>query len=139
MAYEETLKSISLDADASITLWTGVPGQPGSASPNSGFEYRFVKITGAHQAGLAVAAVNEVVVGVLNSKPQVLGQAATIAIFGVSNVEAGATVAAGDSIKPGTDGRGITAVPGTDALITAGVALGSAAVGQLFPCLLRLR
>lgn len=139
MSYEEALRTISLDADASIFEWTGVPGQPGSSTPNGGKQFRFVKVTGAHQSGLCTAAANEVAIGVLNSKPQVLGASATVAIDGVSNVVAGGTVAAGDSIKPDSTGRGVTAVPGTDALITVGVALGSAAVGQLFPCLLRLR
>lgn len=139
MAYEETLRTISLDADSSLAVYTGVPGQPGSASPNSGNIFRFVKVTGAHLCGKATAATNEVVVGVLNSKPQVNNMAATVAIAGVSNVEAGATVTAGDSIKVDSTGRGVTATPGTDAGVTVGVALGSAAVGQLFPCLLRLR
>ena len=58
MAYDETLKCISLDADASLGIYTGVPGQPGSAVPNSGMIYRFVKITGTHQVGLCTAATD---------------------------------------------------------------------------------
>lgn len=137
MAYEEALRTISLDADASVAEWTGVPGQPGSSVPNGGKQFRIVKITGAHQIGLSTAVVNEVSIGVLNSKPQVLGAAATVAISGVTNVVAGGTVAAGDGVKPAADGRGVTAVPGTDNAVRVGIALGSAAVGQLFPCLLR--
>jgi hypothetical protein len=139
VSYEEALKSISLDADASLAEWTSVPGQPGSADPNTGKMFRFVKVTGAHQVGLAVAAANEITIGVMQNKPQVVGQAATVAISGVSNVVAGGAVAAGDGIKVDAAGAGVKATAGTDETITVGVALGSAAAGQLFPCLLRLR
>lgn len=140
MAYEETLRTITLDADASLAVYTGVPGQPGSLDPNQGFAYRFVKVTGAHLAGLADTTANEVVIGVLQSKPQVTNMAATIAIAGVSFVTAGTGgVAAGDRIKVDSVGKGVTATPATDDAKNVGVALGSAAAGALFPCLLRLR
>lgn len=139
MSYEEALRTISLDADASLAEWTSVPGQPGSAAPNTGQMFRFVKVTGAHQCGLSDATANEVTVGVLQNKPQVLGMAATVAISGVSNVVAGGAVAAGDRVKVDAEGRGVTATPATDDGVTVGIALGSAALGQLFPCLLRLR
>lgn len=134
MAYEETLRNISLDADSSIALYTGPPGVVGSASPNSGFQFRFVKVTGAHQVGLAVTTANEVIVGVLQNKPQVVGQACTVAIGGVSMVQAGGTVAAGNIIKTDTVGRAVAGTPGTD--VPVGIAIGSAAVGQLVPVLL---
>ena len=107
MAYEEALKSISLDADASIGIYTGVPGPPGSASPNGGMQYRFVKVTGKHQAGLCVAATN-LVVGIMQNKPQRPGAAATVAIGGVSLVVAGGVVAAGDLVAPDSTGRAVT-------------------------------
>jgi hypothetical protein len=101
--------------------------------------FKFVKVTGAHTAGLSTAAANEVTIGVLQSKPQVLGMSCTVAISGVSNVVAGGNVAAGDRIKANASGQGVTATPATDDDVTVGIALGSAASGQLFPCLLRLR
>lgn len=138
MAYEESLRSISLDADATLALYTGVPGLPGSASPNSGNQFRFVKITGAHQVGLSSAATNEISIGVVQNKPQVTGQAATVAIHGVSMVQAGGTVAAGNPVKVDATGRAVAATPGTDNALYVGVAIGSAAVGQLVPVLLQI-
>ena len=53
MAYEESLRSITLNADSSLGMYTGVPGQPGSPQPHGGKQYHFVKVTGVHQVGLA--------------------------------------------------------------------------------------
>jgi hypothetical protein len=131
VAYEETLRNVSLDADSSLALYTGVPGLPGSASPNSGNQFRFVKLTGAHQVGLADTTSGEVVIGVVQNKPQVVGQAVTVAIHGISMVEAGGTIAAGDGVGPDADGKAVSG--GTD-----GVAIGSAAAGQLVPVLLKV-
>ena len=55
MAYEESLRSITLNADSSLGIYTGVPGQPGSPDPHGGKQYHFVKVTGVHQVGLADA------------------------------------------------------------------------------------
>jgi hypothetical protein len=134
MAYEETLRNVSLDADSSLATYTGVPGLPGSASPNSGFQFRFVKVTGAHQVGLATGAANEVIVGVMQNKPQATGQAATVAVRGITMLQAGGTVAAGNIIKTDANGQGLAGTPGTDTPV--GIAIGAAASGQLFPCLL---
>jgi hypothetical protein len=84
MAYEESLRSITLNADATLAVYTGVPGQPGSPSPHGGKQYHFVKVTGVHQVGLAGATGS--VVGVVQNKPQGTGNAATVAIAGVSKV-----------------------------------------------------
>jgi len=133
MAYEESLRSISLDADASLAGYTGVPGTPGSAEPNYGKQYTFVKITGAHQVGLAVAAADPVV-GVLQNKPQRVGQAATVGIRGVTNVIASAAINAGD--KVGTTATGTAVTAAADVL---GIAITSAAgPGQLVSILLRI-
>ena len=53
MAYEESLRSITLNADSSLGIYTGVPGQPGSPDPHGGGQYHFVIVTGVHQCGLA--------------------------------------------------------------------------------------
>jgi|SRR6187431_1720604 len=110
MAYEESLKSVSLDADATVALYTGVPGLPGSAVPNSGHQYKFVKITGRHQVGLAVA--DGPAVGVLQNKPQVTGQAATVGFIGISTVRTGGAVAAGAAVSSDASGRAVTAGSG---------------------------
>jgi hypothetical protein len=83
-----------------------VPGQPGSASPNGGKQYCFIKVTGAHQVGLATAAT-DVIAGILQNKPQTPGAAATVGIFGVSNVLAAAAVAAGVLVAPDAAGKAV--------------------------------
>lgn len=107
MSYEEKVVSITLDADASIGIYTGVPGQPGSAVPNGGMQYRFVKVTGARQAGLCTAATD---VGqfILQNKPQQPGAAATVAIGGVSNVVSSAAISAGALVASTANGRAVT-------------------------------
>jgi|GEM_PF-2510652 len=133
MAFEEQISSISLAADASIGIYTGVPGQPGSAVPNSGMQYRFVKVTGKAQCGLATAAADRVV-GVLQNKPQQPGAAATVGIWGVSFVTAGGAVAAGDSVDPDADGRAVKSAGRGN-----GVALSASAnAGELISVLLTL-
>lgn len=137
MPYEESIRSLSLDADASIGIYTGHPGMPGSTDPNYGKQFCWIKVTGAHQVGLATAAANELVTGVLQNKPQKPGEAATVGIRGVSLVMAGAAVTAGAGVKCDSTSRGVTATPGTD--VALGIALGSAAgAGEVFPVLLRL-
>lgn len=137
MSYEESLKSITLVADATIGIYTGVPGQPGSPAPHGGKQYCFVKVTGVATAGLAVAG-GPSVVGVLQNKPQGVGHAATVGIFGVSNVLTGTgAITAGDGIKVDGTGRGIKATPTTDDALLVGVALGtSTGADQLIPVLL---
>ena len=104
MAYEESLRSITLNADASLGIYTGVPGQPGSPDPHGGKQYHFVKVTGVHQVGLAGAA-DTAVVGVLQNKPQGTGHAATV---GYPRSDQGGQrrgLTAGDAIKVSADGQ----------------------------------
>lgn len=133
MAYEESIRSITLNADSSVAVYTGVPGTPGAASPNGGKQYYFVKITGAHQIGLA-GATDTTVIGVLQNKPQNTGNAATVAIRGVSKVAAGAAVSAGAKVYVDSTGRA-TSTAGSS--ILCGFALAAAAnAGELIPVLL---
>lgn len=140
MAYEESLKSISLEADSSIGIYTGVPGQPGSTSPNNGKQFRFVKVTGANTAGICSTASNEIACGVLQNKPQQVGSAATVAISGVSMMEAGALINAAAGVKIDNTGRPVPWVGGTDDVdLRKGVALLAAgAAGDLIPVLLQV-
>ncbi len=132
-SYEESLTSISLDADSSLALYTGVSNVPGTAYPQAGFQYRFVKLTGAHKVGLATA-VADAVVGVIQNKPQVTNMAATVSIEGVTLVVSGAAVTAGTAVGPDSTGRAIAA--GANAV--AGYAIDAAtAAGQLIPVLLK--
>lgn len=136
MSYEESLRSVSLDADASLAAYTGVPGATGSADPNYGKQYRFVKVTGAHQVGL-VDDPTDLAIGVMQNKPQVAGQAATVAIRGITNVISGGAVDAGDEVSADATGRGITA-DGVDDLVYGIALAATTAENQLFPVLLRV-
>lgn len=131
MAYEESLRSITLNADDSLAVYTGVPNQPGSPSPHGGKQYHFVKVTGAHQCGLAGS--GDKVIGVLQNKPQHEGNAATVAIRGVSKVVCDAALDAGDEVAASADGQAAAAGTG-DAV---GVALSTTAnAGELVSVLL---
>jgi hypothetical protein len=150
MAYEETLVNITLEADDSIATRTGVPGlldaltsDPGVTSPvtpsvnYSGYQYRFVKLVDSHKVGLATADTDQVV-GVLQSKPQVENMAATVAITGISKVEAGSRegVPIG-AVTTDSEGRAVAATG--DSALALGYAIRPAsAVGELIPVLLRL-
>jgi hypothetical protein len=130
MSYEETLKSFTLEADASLGIYTGVPGLPGSAVPNSGMQYRFVKITGTRQCGLCVLATN-IAVGIMQNKPQRPGAAATVSYMGISNITSGAAIVAGAIVASDTTGRAVT-----DAVNGKWQALAPAAgAGELIPVL----
>lgn len=133
MAYEESLRSITLNADSSLGIYTGVPGQPGSPDPHGGKQYHFVKVTGVHQVGLADAAAS--VVGVMQNKPQGTGQAATVAIAGVSKVVSDVAITAGDKIQVSADGQAAK----TGAGPVVGIALSTTAnPGELVNVLLTI-
>lgn len=133
MSYEETLVNITLDADASIGVFTGVAGLRGAPANPSALQYRFVKVTGEHKAGLATAAT-DVTVGVLQNKPQMPGDAATVGVQGISHVEAAGAVAAGATVTTDSVGRATASTSNVK-----GIALHSAAAaGELIPVLLRL-
>lgn len=137
MAYEESLRSISLDADSSLAGYTGISNQPGAANPHYGKAiYRFCKITGRHQVGRASGADGDAVVGVVQNKPQVTGQAATVAIRGVSNLLSGAAITPGDKIAADDEGRAVPAGEGATVLAIAITAAGGA--GEVFSGLLRV-
>lgn len=129
MAYEENLRSLTLEADASLGIFTGPPGVPGSAVPNNGRQYRFVKITGKDTCGLATAAA-DLVCGILQNKPQQPGAAATVGYQGVSFVMSGGVFAAGARIGPDTEGRAVADAAGVYVALHP-----SAAAGSLVPAL----
>lgn len=115
MAFEESLRSVSLNADSSLAEYTGVPGLPGSLSPNGGHMFCFVKITGKRTVGLATTKATDVAIGVLQNKPQVTGQAATVGIRGISMVVSdgsGTHINAGDPLTCDSSGRAIKAGSG---------------------------
>jgi Uncharacterized conserved protein (DUF2190) len=112
MAYDEAIRSVTLTADSSLAGYTGAPGTPGAADPNYGLaQYRFVKITGAKQCGLSTAGA-DLSVGVCQNKPQVAGQAATVAIRGISLILAGGAFDPGDELESDSNGRAVVATTG---------------------------
>lgn len=134
MAYEESLRSITLNADSSLAVWTSVPGQPGSANPNGGKQYHFVKVTGVHQVGIANA-TDTTVIGVLQNKPQNTGNAATVGIRGVSKCIADSALTAGNPITVSSDGQAATGGAGP----VVGIALTTVAnAGEIVSVLLTL-
>jgi hypothetical protein len=135
MSYEESLKSITLVADSTLGVYTGVPGLPGSPQPHGGKQYCFAKVSGVGQAGLAGAAGDAV--GVMQNKPQGTGHAATIAISGVTNVLVAGAITAGDSIKVDANGKAVKATLPADAALVKAIAIGtSTGADQLIPALL---
>ena len=135
MSYNESIRSITLLADASLASATGVSGI--GATPNSGKIYRFVKITTtAKTVGLQDDDEAFDTVGVLQNKPQVTGAAATVAIRGVSNLVAGGTITAGAPVTSDDEGRAIALVDGDS--VTLGYALDAADEDELVPVLLRV-
>jgi hypothetical protein len=134
MAYEESLRSISVNVDSSLAVWTSVPGQPGSADPNGGKQYHFVKVTGVHTIGLADADdVN--VIGVLQNKPQITGAAGTVGIRGVTKVVCDAAITAGGVVKVSADGQAAPSGAGP----TVGIALSTTSnAGEIVTVLLTL-
>ena len=135
MAYEEGLRSISLQVDSSLASATGVDGI--GASPNKGKQYRFVKIVTSGTVGLSVDDESKLNIGVLQNKPQVTGAAATVGIRGVSLVESGAAITAGVLVTTDGDGQAIPMVDGSS--VALGVALEAASdAGELISVLLRV-
>ena len=133
MAYDESLRSITMKADSSVGIYTGVPGMPGSANPNAGKQYCFVKVTGVGIVGLGDATANSV--GVLQNKPQGVGHAATVGFHGVTRVVSDVAITAGDLIKVSADGQAAKTGSGP----TVGIALTTtAAAGDLVSVLLTL-
>lgn len=133
MSYQEALGKVSFDADASIALFTGINGAAGSASPNYGHLYSFVKLTGSHTVGLCTNVANERAVGVLQSKPQKTGTSCTVALLskgGVSHVIAGGTIAANDPIRADASGHAVKAV---STELAYGRAVEAAASGAVCP------
>ncbi len=130
MAYEEGLRSISLQCDSSLAVATG----PGDAQ---GKQYLFVKVVSANTVGLAVDDEAATTIGVLQNKPQVTGAAATVGIRGVTLVESGAAITAGALVTTAADGQAIPLVDGDS--VALGIALEAATdEAELIPVLLRV-
>lgn len=102
-----------------------------AAADLSASQFRLVKIDGTGKVTLG-STLGAVVDGVLQDKP-LAGQAASVAVSGVSKVEAGAGVTAGALVTTDATNRAITAGATQHAF---GRALTSGAVGNLISVLL---
>ena len=91
MAYEEQLQSISVAAGADL----------------SEKQYRFMTINSSGE--LAATGDGLKADGVLQNKPDAQGRTGALGISGVSKLEAGAAITAGDDLAPDSVGRGVTA------------------------------
>lgn len=133
MAFEESLRNITMVSDASLAVRTLVAGTPGAPVDNAGNQYRAVKQTGSRQCGL-VSGTTDKVVGIVQNKPQVTGEAATVAIQGISKVRVNGAIAAGADVFAAADGRG--SATGTALLGRAQTA--AAGANELIPVLLQI-
>lgn len=97
--------------------------------------YKLVK-PGANdgEAAIAAAAGNKVF-GVTGRSAAKDGERVEVAHIGIADVEAGAAVTRGDLLKSDGDGNAVPATAANDRI--AGVALASAADGDVFPILLQ--
>ena len=137
MAFEEAIRSITLTSDNTLAVRTGVANAPGSPVDNAGNQYRFVTLKGEHLAGRAAAA--DVVIGVLQNKPQVANEAATVAIRGVSKVRVAGAVTAGQAVVTNADGRAVATGTASAGTTDLGIAITSATeADELISVLLRL-
>ena len=116
MAYEESLTSISVQAGSDL-----------SAS-----QYRLMIVNASGQ--LAAASTGAKADGVLQDKPTAAGRPGTLGINGVSKVEAGAAITAGDDIAAGTSGK--AAVAGTGDVVVGRAMEDAGADGDLFAMLI---
>ncbi len=100
-----------------------------ASSDLSSSQYHFVKLSSATQVTI-VAAITDVPLGILQNSPS-SGQAAEVAIFGISKVVADGTLAAGNIIGTSADGQADAIVAGTDTTVyVMGQAITAASAGE---------
>ena len=98
----------------------------------SAAQYKFLESNSSGTVTVTNSA-GEYVLGVLQNNPA-SGNAATVAIFGISKVVLGGTVAINDQISTDASGRAIAATTGHKIV---GIAIKGGAVGEIGSVLLR--
>jgi len=101
MAYKNSQTSVTLEAGADL----------------SANQFHFVTMDSDGQ--LSVSTDGAPSIGVLLNDPSEAGRAAEVCVGGMTRVEAGGTVAAGDAVASGATGEAITAATGDVILGTA--------------------
>jgi hypothetical protein len=120
MATEQKLHVVSLPADADLSTK----------------QYYMLKLNNSSGvARAAVAGEGSDVVGILQNVPNAANRAAEVAIGGISKCIAGGSITAGNRVSPDSNGKA-TAVGSSDDY-AFGVALDSAAAGDIFRVLIR--
>lgn len=119
MATEQKLFTVSINANADL----------------SAKQYYILALSNSSgEARVAVAGVDDYLVGVLQNVPAAAGRAAEVAVAGISKVVLGGSVTAGDKITADSAGKGIT--NGSGDAYTIGKALASGSSGDIIPVLL---
>ncbi|MBP7548667.1 MAG: hypothetical protein KA761_00155 [Gemmatimonadaceae bacterium] len=116
MAFDTELTCISVDAAGDL----------------SAADYHPVKLDASGKA-VACSAVADIAVGIVQNKPAV-GQAATVAVAGVSKARAVGTIGAGALVAPAASGLGVQAAVSTNRVM--GIALVGGVAGDIIPVLL---
>ena len=117
MSKENSLTSISFEASTNLSTK----------------QYFFMKTSAT---GVALAGNGEKAVGILQNKPDLLGKEATVAIAGVTKMEAGGTIAIDGDVASDAAGKAVAAATGDQIL---GIALASAVDGDIFSLLIQSR
>lgn len=118
MAYEESLRTITLPAGADLSTK----------------QYYLVK---ASAGTVVLAGDGEHAIGVLQNNPT-SGQAATVAIAGVTKAYAGATIAAAAQVASNASGQAATATS-AEIILGTNLSTDSVASGDIFPLLFNPR
>jgi hypothetical protein len=95
MAWEEALQTRTYEAGGDL----------------SGLQYRFCKQTGDDQV-VGCDAAGEAAIGVIQNDPDEQEKATTVAVGGISKVEAGAELTVGQAVSTDNQGRAIPATTG---------------------------
>jgi hypothetical protein len=104
---------------------------PVAADYSTTGQYLFVDVNSSGQAVL-VAGQGLTAIGVLQDNPGAAGRVGRIAIGGMIKVKAGATIAAGNKITTGADGRAEVSATGD---FTLGTAISGGADGEIITIL----
>lgn len=98
----------------------------------SASQFRCVKMSAADRRVVLCDSDGEVLLGVLQNKPAMVGEAAEVTALGVTKIVAGENLAAGDSWGTDISGRARKIEPTTDAAdYVAGLVLEGAAADQI--------
>ena len=116
MANEELLKCVTLEAAADLSTK----------------QYFGVVIDSSGQAALAGAGATNKIIGILQDKPDAVGRAGSVGIYGKSKAVLGGTVASGAKVTTDANGKFVTAAAGD--FVCGICAKGGAAneVGEIF-------